>query len=48
MNKKTIKERMLEIDTMTEELKKLLQSQITYNKIWLPTVGVVTLWETKN
>lgn len=32
----------------TNELKKLMETEIVCNKIWVPGVGIVKLWETKN
>jgi hypothetical protein len=45
MEKPTIMGLLAQITEETNELKKLMETQITPNKIWVPNVGIVTLWE---
>ena len=50
LQRKTIKEEMAEIVKQTKNLEKLIEEYeeiITPNKIWLPGLGIVKLWETK-
>ena len=45
---KTITEQMAEIVKQAENLKKLADEMIVPNKIWLPGVGIVKMWDVDN
>lgn len=44
---KSIMSEFSEIEKQTEELKELINQVIIPNKVWLPSVGIVTLYETR-